>query len=222
MKENENENIVIFDLDGTLVDCQSQELLAFYLHKKGYIKLHYLLLVLFWFFLYKAGLVKDPSFVYKKAVKIFKGISLNKISPQLELFYEKILKKKLNKQLTERLDFYKDNNYRILLLSTAVAPLASKVAEKLNLEEVIATKIKIEEGRITGEIDGEIVYGEQKIPALLKILTEKQVGDSVAYADHYSDLPLLKKTKEAFLVNPSRKTFELLKKQNLDIEIIRT
>ena len=53
--------LVIFDLDNTLIKGQSQAFLLSYLLKKGVITPFFYLKLMSWFIFYKLGLIKNPG-----------------------------------------------------------------------------------------------------------------------------------------------------------------
>lgn len=206
-------SLAIFDLDNTLIRGQSQWLLAGYLLKNRGVNLFYFLKVFLWFAGYKLGLFKDPKKIMVYSFQLVKNKKVAEINEFLNDFYNKILKHKLIKQAVDILEKHKNRGDRIILLSNVVKPLAEIVGRDLGVDEVIATELERISGKYTGRIKGNIIYGEHKVD----IIKERFSGDlnnSFAYADHYSDLPLLKLVSHPVVVNPSRKIKRYIRKNN--------
>jgi len=74
--------LVIFDLDNTLIKKQSQALLLAYVLKKRLISPFFYFIIMTWFIFYKLGLVKNPRKIMEYSFSFLKGkrvISFRKI-----------------------------------------------------------------------------------------------------------------------------------------------
>ena len=65
----------------------------------------------------------------------------------------------------------------------------------------------MEEGLLTGEVEGELCFGEGKLVQAMKLLSEKgqDLKSCYFYTDSFSDLPLLSKVGYPRVVHPDRK-----------------
>ena len=57
-----------------------------------------------------------------------------------------------------------------------------------------------------------MIYGKNKLIKLQHTYSEKKIKKAIVYADHYTDIDLLKNVKKPFLVNPSKKSIKAAKK----------
>lgn len=206
-------SLVIFDLDNTLIRGQSQWLLLGYLLKKGKVNIFFFSRVLFWFLGYKLGLFKNPKKIMVYSFQIVKNKKVAEINDWLSDFYSKALKQKLISQTVDILKKHKSQGDKIILLSNSVKPLVEIVGKDLGIDEVIATELEEIEGRYTGKIKSDIIYGEYKA----EVIKEKfgnNLADSFAYADHYSDIPLLKLVDHPTAINPDEKMLACAKQNN--------
>jgi HAD superfamily hydrolase (TIGR01490 family) len=93
----------------------------------------------------------------------------------------------------------------IVIVSSSGAEVVEPIGEMLGADRVIATRMVIEDGRYTGEID-YYAYGENKAAALREVAAEGgyDLADCYAYSDSVTDLPMLLEVGHPTAVNPDR------------------
>jgi putative phosphoserine phosphatase/1-acylglycerol-3-phosphate O-acyltransferase len=81
-----------------------------------------------------------------------------------------------------------------------VAPLAAR----LEIDDVVATRYAVRDGRYTGGLDGEFVWGRGKLAAVRRWAAAHDVdlAESWAYSDSVFDAPLLSAVGHPVAVNP--------------------
>ncbi len=206
-------SLVIFDLDNTLIRGQSQWLLLGYLLKKGRVNLIYFLKVFSWFLGYKLGLFKNPKKIMAYSFQLVKNKKVAEIDEMLNDFYNRVLKYKLIKQSVDLLKKHQQKGDKIILLSNAVKPLVEIVGKDLGVDEVIATELEEIDDKYTGKIEDDIIYGDYKADVIKEKFGDNLAG-SFAYADHYSDISLLKLVEHPTAINPDEKMLAYAKKNN--------
>jgi len=79
------------------------------------------------------------------------------------------------------------------LVSGGFAVFADPVAAELGFDRVIANRLELEQGRITGIVHAPIVTGETKREALLALAAELGLApaETIAVGDGANDLPML-------------------------------
>lgn len=205
-------NLVFFDLDGTIFKGQSQQYLIFYLYNKGWLGFYKLIILLFWFFGYKLHIFKDLNWPLGYSFDIIRNRRIEEVKKLFNSFYDEILQFKFNDIALKKLKEHQQTGDRIVLISSCVKPLAELAANKLGIREVISTELEKEKGLYTGKIKGEIVYGRKKAEIIKEKFIVKELKNSYAYADHYSDIFLLELVDYPVLLNASRKTLKFFKK----------
>ena len=81
-----------------------------------------------------------------------------------------------------------------------MAPLA----EHLGVSSVIAPRLAVEGGRLTGELEEPPIAGERKAERMAAFAAENDIylGASIAYGDSADDLPMLDARRPRGVVNP--------------------
>ena len=93
----------------------------------------------------------------------------------------------------------------VVIVSTSGAEVVEPIGEMLGADHVIATRMVVEDGRYTGEIE-YYAYGETKAEAIreLAALEGYDLTRCYAYSDSATDLPMLEAVGHPYAVNPDR------------------
>ncbi len=101
--------------------------------------------------------------------------------------------------------------HQIVLLTGGLHCVMQPLAEHLGAEQLMASGLKTQDGVCTGELDGPPLAGEEKAQLLRAYAAEHGIdlAGSVAYADSYSDIPMLECTGQAVAVRPDSRLLRL-------------
>jgi phosphoserine phosphatase len=93
----------------------------------------------------------------------------------------------------------------VILVSASGEEMVQPIGELLGVSEVIATRMVVEDGRYSGEVEF-YAAGTQKVTALRELAERRgyDLTDSYAYSDSVSDAPLLSAVGHPTAVNPDR------------------
>ncbi len=213
------QELVILDLDGVIINGQSQQFFLNYLFKKKMVGLFFYLKLSFWFVLYKLGIIKDPERIMKASYSFLKGRNCEEIAAIVGDFFSEQLKKFIFSEIIGIIDEHNRKNRELLIASNAVDFIVKRIADFLGIKNYIATKLESAGGKFSGEISGEIVYGEKKAGAVRSFIKENNLSlsGSWAYTDHFSDLPLLFLVDNPRVVNPDKFLLFEARKRNWPI-----
>ncbi|MDO5728611.1 MAG: HAD family hydrolase [Actinomycetaceae bacterium] len=108
--------------------------------------------------------------------------------------------------------------HAIVIASASPEPLVEPLAALLNADFVLATKVEIVDGRLTGELD-DFNHGRVKALAVERLAASQNwdLAECWAYSDSISDLPLLEVVGRPVTVNPDRPLRKLAKERNWPI-----
>lgn len=216
--------LVFFDIDNTLLDGYSQQILLSYLfHKKIIKKIPYFKINL-WFILYKIGLIEDPKRTMEYAYKFLSNWKTSDFEAVIDDFFKDKLKARFFKEAIEVIKIHKKEGRELVLISNIVDILAKKIAEYLGINNYLSTRLEIIGGKFTGKIIGDIVYGKEK-EKVINDFTKKNnltLDSSWGYGDHLSDLPFLNLVKKPNAVNPSTALMKIAESKNWPILIFKS
>lgn len=93
----------------------------------------------------------------------------------------------------------------VVIVSSSGAEVVEPIGELLGADRTIATRMVVENGRYTGEID-YYAYGPAKAEAVRELAAAEgyDLARSYAYSDSITDVPLLQTVGHPFAVNPDR------------------
>jgi len=93
----------------------------------------------------------------------------------------------------------------VVIVSTSGTEVVEPIGEMLGADDVVATQVKIEDGRYTGEIV-YYAYAEEKANAIRALAEERgyDLAECYAYSDSATDVPMLEAVGHPFAVNPDK------------------
>jgi putative phosphoserine phosphatase/1-acylglycerol-3-phosphate O-acyltransferase len=102
------------------------------------------------------------------------------------------------------IDRHREEGRRVVMATTSPYDLVAPLAQALGLDDVIATRYGVIDGRYDGSIDGYFVWGPGKLAAVRAWAKRHgvDVAGSHAYSDSIYDLPLLSAVRFPTAVNP--------------------
>jgi dolichol kinase/phosphoserine phosphatase len=192
--ESEIKNrLVIFDVEGVIIP--KIRFLLFDIFSRVGLKPFFK--VAFLGLLYQVGLMSLKD-TLKKIFKLLKGFSYERF---ISLFQGVPLMPKVENVFTE----LKRGGYKITLMSSSIPEVAlQKLAERLGADFVSGPEIGVSEGRLTGDVRGDVLEPEGKALALKKILGSTGLSSHycVVVADDRNNLPLFKLCDLKIGLNP--------------------
>jgi HAD superfamily hydrolase (TIGR01490 family) len=214
-----NNSVVIFDIDETLIKGQSQKLFVDYLFKKRLISLGVYLKILLWFILYKLHIVKNPRAIIDYGFRFSRGMTVVAMENLVDHFFKEALVDKFYPQSLDIIKKHQASGDIIVLVSNAFDFLVRRIANHLSIQYFICTKLALSSNILTGTIEGEIVYGQKKVELIKQFLQDHTFSllGSWAYADHISDLDVLRLVDNPVVVNPDAHLLKEAKKRRWKI-----
>ena len=216
---NTPKDLAIFDLDGTLISGQSQMLFVQYAQKKGLVPTTGYLKLSIGFLLYTLGIKKDPKSLMELGLSFFKNKPITELDTLIKLFFQDILVPQLNLSVIDMLKKHRAKGTDIILVSNAIYPIVKIVGEYLRIDHILCTQVHSNSDRFSGTIDGELMYGVNKLIAVKKFIEEggEMYKKTWVYADHQSDIPLLEWSSDAVAVNPDGTLLKTARRKNWQI-----
>ncbi len=202
-----NQKVVFFDIDGTLIRGQSQKLFIDFVWRNGLVSSRFYARLMFWFLLYRLGIVKDPSKIASHAFSFLKNITREELSRHVEQFFNEVLIHQFYQEALLIIKEHQEKGRRVFLVSNAFDSLVGKVAVYVKADNYLSTDLKDEDGVLSGEINGIINYGKTKAERVKDFCLKNDVSleDSWGYADHPSDIEFLKLMTHPVIVNGGNK-----------------
>jgi HAD superfamily hydrolase (TIGR01490 family) len=108
-------------------------------------------------------------------------------------------------EMLDEVHAHQDAGRPTFIVSAAGDEIVQLIARVLYMEGGIGTAYAVDDdGNFTGELGGPFMYGKGKVDAMRRFAAEHEIelGDSYAYSDSASDLPMLRAVGNPVVVNP--------------------
>jgi len=216
--------VAIFDLDGTLVSRHVWlGIVKYNLKEKEnlfpvfwYIFYH-MALIPFW----KIGFLSQEEY-YKSwgqdIATMIKGKNQRKTSIFFQWLAKEYLLPSIKKNILKRLKEHQKKGFSTILLSGSFQGLLNIIANQLNINFAIGTKLEIKKDKFSGRIVPPLCFGKQKVEKLENFLSQKKLKvnfkESFAYSDSIFDLPMLKLVGHPVVVEPDKELLKIASKNS--------
>ncbi len=209
----------VFDLDGTLIHCDSSSQFCHFCVSKG--------------------LVKDPDYLTKERevmnsysaqkmqiedyIKIqlepLLGLSKEQVAQLSDEFVETQAGQYIYQQGREIIKSYLEAGDRVVIVSATAEFIVKAVAKSLGVEDVIAIQIEEDGVGYSDRVKGTPSYREGKVTRLKAWLAQEQLSldQSYFYSDSINDLPLLELVDHPVATNPDAKLKALAEGEGWEI-----
>ena len=209
------EKLAIFDIDYTIT--KKETLMEFYKYivSKDIKNIRFLPRALFSGLMYSIK-VYDEKRVKEAFLKFIENIEEKDLVQLTKKFYDERLSKILYSDALKMIKDLNAQGYMIVLISASPEFYVKEFYAIKEVDLIIGTKFKFENGKFIRQMDGKNCKGEEKVQRLNKVLKEKNIEvdfeNSYMFSDSLSDKPLLDLVGKPYLIN--------YKKEH-DIEILR-
>lgn len=197
-------SVAVFDLDGTLVAGQTQVMLVKFLRRHGVVSQLFLLGTALWFLAYKARLVKVTEASRQKGAQMFRGLSVEEVDRLMARFTDEEMMPRLHPAAAAALAEHLAEGDRVVVVSAALDPLVKTLCARLGVRHFAGAPCEVVDGRYTGRLSGPTPYAAEKARVAGEFIADwgADPADCWAYADHDTDLPLLRSVGHPVAVRP--------------------
>lgn len=200
--------LAIFDVDYTLTKKETLMELYFFMLKKNPRFLKHLprSLVSVFFYAFK---IYDAKKAKENFIYFIDGIHEEEMKELIKEFYEKRLSKIIYKDAYDMMKKLKSEGYKIYLISASAEFYLNELYNIKEVDRIIGTKFKCENGIYRSFIEGNNCKGQEKVERLIKAIkeekTEVDFKNSYMFSDSLSDLPLFNLVGNPYLINYNKK-----------------
>ncbi len=201
----------IFDLDGTLYTGhitlgiaqhhRTNRVNRFQLYT--YLAIH---MPIWW--IQRLGLISETtsrSIWARNLGWTIRGLTIEEAEKAFAWLAEQYVLPRVRPEIINRLRNHQAMGHKVILVSGTFSPLLHEIGHWLEVEDAVGTPMILDGGRYTGASELPVCQGRHKVTRLEQYLDERKDilwSDSYAYADSYSDLPLLERVGHPVAVYP--------------------
>ena len=207
--------LAIFDVDYTIT--KKETLLEFYkfMLKRDprLIRFAPRALAASFFYVFK---VFDASRAKENFISFIDGMKQEELLELTKEFYKKTLSHIFYEDAIDTMKRLKNKGYKIYLISASAQFYLDQFYNIQEVDKVIGTIFKCEQGKYSRKIDGENCKGQSKVKRLLAVIKEENIEvdfkQSYMFSDSLSDSPLFELVGHPYLINYKKKNdkYEIL------------
>jgi HAD superfamily hydrolase (TIGR01490 family) len=192
-----------FDVDRTLVACNTGRLFLRDLRRRGEISFLRALRAMGWMAKYHLSLI-DLDAVAGQLAAQMRGWSEKDFAERCRRWVEDDVLPLLLPSALRQIESHRKEGHLLAILSSSPTYVTRPIAETLGLDEVLSTQFEVEAGQFTGKLKGPCCFGKGKVHWAEELVSRKPIdlASSWFYTDSYSDLPMLERVGNRVVVNP--------------------
>jgi putative phosphoserine phosphatase/1-acylglycerol-3-phosphate O-acyltransferase len=141
----------------------------------------------------------------KAGLAIFKGKTIDELDEMGRKFTRSVLGGYLYADALDKITEHQKAGHLVVIASSALPFQIDALAEELGIEHVLCSRLAVDDdGRCTGEVDGEMLWGKPKALAVLAFAREHDIDleNSFAYGNGDEDLDFLSTVGNPRPTNP--------------------
>lgn len=203
-----------FDVDRTLVACNSGRLFVGHLRQRGNLSTFFALRAMGWLGLYHFSML-DLHGVAARAVRLMQGHREEDFIAVCEDWVEKVILPQVLPQAIEAVKHHQAQGHKVALVSTSLSYIVAPLARAIGVPRFAATQLEVRDGCFTGQLQDQACFGEQKkaFARALASTGEIDLTQSWFYTDSLTDLPLLEAVGNPVVVNPDPRLARVARKR---------
>lgn len=199
-------SVAFFDVDGTLLPATTTFLFARELRRRGLLPRSFLPRAIYYGFQHHFGRLNYMRLfefglrsLVRRPIEEFRGL--------VEEHFEREIKPRLYVGVAEHAEELRRMGTPLVLVSSSPELVLRPLADYLRCTDLLTTPVIYEEGKPPRVGEGPPCYGAGKLYWATRWAEShgKSLADAAAYADNWSDHPLLERVGRAVVVHPGRK-----------------
>lgn len=129
--------------------------------------------------------------------------------------FESDIKPRISRAGIKAIQEHKSEGHMVILLSGSLDFLLEPMRDYLGADHLIAARMEVKKGKLTGQIAGDYPYGGLKATIISHFAREHGLDftRSYAYADHHTDHEVLRLFGNPIVINPRAKMQEIARRE---------
>ena len=208
-----------FDVDRTLVSCNTGRLFLKDLRQRGEISLYRAARALVWIAKYHLSMI-DMQYVASNLVAQMEGWIERDFADRCRRWVESDVLPLVVPGAREQIERHRAQGHILAILSTSPTYVTRPIADALGIDEVVSTQFEVVGGQFTGRLVGPACVGTGKVfwAEDLVVRREVDLAKSWFYTDSYTDLPMLERVGNRVVVNPDPRLKRTAKRRGWPVE----
>jgi HAD superfamily hydrolase (TIGR01490 family) len=196
-----------FDLDKTVIATSSALAFGRPLYRDGLMSRRDVVKGAYAQLTFKIGKAEDPQIakIRDYVAALCKGWPVEQVQQIVNETLQELINPYVYAEAAALIAEHQAAGRDVVLVSASGEEMVRPIGEQLGIHDVIATRMGVEDGRYSGEVEF-YAAGPNKVVAVRELAAERgyDLSESFAYSDSSSDLPLLEAVGNPTAVNPGR------------------
>jgi HAD superfamily hydrolase (TIGR01490 family) len=207
-----------YDLDHTILDGNSATHLVMEARERGVMSEKQYRHTVWLSILYKLNF-GDPTRMIDRMLSWLQGMNEAAIFELASEIFHSHIKASIRPEILKTMQEHRANNGAIVLLSSATTPICKPVAQFMNLDDTICTRLESNNGLLTGHTSGNLVYGPEKKIRMLAYCHKMGSDPQKAwyYGDSYTDRYVMQEVGHPVAVFPDKRLLKIALKNSWSI-----
>ena len=206
VKAGRSNAVAFFDLDHTILDCNSNKHWIVREVKAGKVSPKMILTAVYWFTRYAMGLGAGAESAGAEAAMLYAGTDEEELRRQVEEVFDNELALRMRPGCKPAMDAHNAAGVRCIICTSSWQYAAKLYNCETSPEDVISSVMAAENGALTGKID-KVAYGDGKYHVTKAWADANGVDlkECYFYSDSMSDVMLLEHVGHPVVVNPDKR-----------------
>jgi HAD superfamily hydrolase (TIGR01490 family) len=208
-----------FDMDRTLLHCNTGTLWILWLRRHGELSLYRMARALAWIAQYKLS-VLDMESVAERVIAGMAGQEERELVQKTQVFFQEWVEHQVAPKALAAIERHRAEGHVVAILSSSTPYVVEPLAQKLGIEHAICTRVRVSDGRFDGTAVKPVCYGAGKVHWAEAFAAAQGVdlGQSYFYTDSYTDLPMLERVGQARVINPDARLRRHARRVGWDVD----
>lgn len=197
-------SLAIFDMDETVIACDSATLWLTYLVEQGLAPAEMLVIEKAMMADYHRGALSMQSYMDYTLTPLA-GKAVDMVGEWADDFVARRIPSRIYSDALNQVDWHRHQGHHLLFISATADFIVRRIAARFGVIDVIAIDLQTVHGRYTGATKGVLSFRQGKTERLKEWLqrNESSLIGSYGYSDSLNDVPLLLAVEHASVVNPA-------------------
>jgi HAD superfamily hydrolase (TIGR01490 family) len=208
-----------FDVDRTLVACNTGRLFLRDLRRRGEISFLRAVRALGWMAKYHLSLI-DLQVIATHIAGEMRGKSESEFAERCSRWVEDEVLPLVVPGALRQIERHRAEGHVLAVLSSSPTYVTRPLAKMLGIEEVLSTTFEVDGDKFTGRLVGPACVGSGKIHWAESLMARRELDleKSWFYTDSYTDMPMLERVGNRVIVNPDPRMRLAAKKRGWPIQ----
>jgi phosphatidylglycerophosphatase C len=131
--------------------------------------------------------------------RLLTGRVVDEVTEVVERYAQRVISRRLRPTVVARVEWHRDRGHRLVVVSASPELYVRPMAELLAFDDVLATRLEVADGRLTGRLVGANVQGPEKVQRLRAWVAGRH-AEVWAYGNSSGDREMLAFADHPFFV----------------------